>query len=513
MNEKNLFVLHILEDQIFLLNTIKCYLCANKPMTMSDFLAKNNDIFLNAQEIIDAKNILKRGLLQTSTGNKQFIAALIRGISVCIALLTEVYGSGPRCSNCHTVDEFDVIIGQECKFKWTRSSCKVLVDDIGKAFSFLAVYGTLPSLPHGTWSFQTKCHLCKSRKYQAEINEILCSGRQGTSEFCSHLIRFKSQTLDKWEDKFEIDVRSMGEESTTQSRQEVLFPSLTWENTSVDICSQTNALGMKMQLARKQEQLNDIRKDVRCIYSDYIQAKNKEMQLNEPKCLSSICYSLVGQLVKHLTGRLSSIAKFSPMFNHNIVAEKRTDSSDRLKECLEGVVVQKINNKIIQQEYEKLLVDPLSLTSGHSHMLRCSIIVKQFMLTFGVSAKELCNMSNVWNHLSTKVVLQKQMQTSEERLLYAVYILEVFSYWLSLIHVNGHFRLKMLRGDLEEQTDKSGIVFLYDFEQVGLRLPNGSLFQSTYTDVLDLCTEYLFYLYQTGVCRHEPAVCQILSIQ
>ena len=513
MNDLDIvFTLEVLEDQMFLLNMVKSYIATHKHMELTECLAETSDMFLHPQEIINTKHSLVQNLLHTPTSDKMLLAALLRGISVCVTLLTDIYGKGPECK-CHTVDDFDRIIGQECKFRWTRSNCNVLLDEIGMAFTFLQVYGTLPALPAGVWSFQTKCHLCRGKKCQAEINELLCRTKNGNNEICPHLIRYKSETSETETNTYKQAVQSMKEELFLKAGQEVLFPTLAHEEVSSDVCAKTNLLGMKMQLSRKQEQLNEVKRDVRSIYKGYIQAKNKRMQLDRPKCLNVTCYSLIGQLILHLCRRFLSLASFSPMLAKIGSRADRNKCSIRLKECLERVALQKINNKIIQQEYEKIFVDPLSLSSGNSCLLRYSIVAKQFMLTFGISAQELCSISNVWSHLSTKRVMQTDMLTAEERLLYAVYTLEVFSYWLSLIHVNDSFRLNLLRGDLDKQAQETGVIFLYDFEQLGLCLPDGTIVQSTYSDVTNLCIEYLSYLYHTGVCRHEPSVWYILQTE
>ena len=165
-----------------------------------------------------------------------------------------------------------------------------------------------------------------------------------------------------------------------------------------------------------------------------------------------------------------------------------------------------------QQEYEQMLVDPFSLKCSTSKIVRYSIIAKKFMLTYGNSARDLGNISRVWDNLSTSFLFENDMHSPEERMLKAVYVVSAFNHWLSQIRVPMSFQLNIYRGDMTVQNNK-GLVLLYDHEQVGLNFPDGSKMHSNYDNILHVCVAYLFYLYKSGVCRNEPSVWLVLDMK
>lgn len=511
MNRADLFhLLEILEDQCFLLNVVKLY--NHESLHKEGSLTLSNDVFLHPLEIVKAKGSLVQELLTTAPDNQKMLSALVRGISICMALLTDVYESStPLLEKCHTVDSFDRIIGRECQFMWTRSNCSLLLHRLATAFSFLQVYGTLTSLPAGTWSFHSCCHLCKMKQSRNLLDEKVTHQKEREGDFCPHLLRFKS-VQEEQTDPYKNEVDSLDAENCLKEEGENLFPVLMSTLMSApDVCNQTKVLGLRMQIARKCEQRDEAKKEVRMLYDSYLDVCRKKNELDALKCLNITCYSLMGQLVIYLSRRFLTLAKFSPLL---VKCEQQTafnmeQSALRLSDCLKTVSLQKVNNKIIQQEYEKLFVDPISLTVNSSKLLRHSIVAKEFMLIHGIEAKQLCGMSNMWNHLTMQFLMQSDKRTLEERFLYAVYALEVFNYWLSLIHVKDTFRLTLLRGDLE--SNKNGVVFLFDFEQMGLQLPNSRMFRSNYDKVITLCVRYLSYLHDNGLCMYSPSVSYILQ--
>ena len=519
-SEDILYILEILEDQMFLLNMVKLYSCENQVL-LSDCISQRHSLFLHPSEVIKAKESLALCLLKTPLNDDLMISCLMRGLSVCVALLAQVFCNSTTAL-CNTVSDFDNIVGHECKYMWTRTSCDTLLAHLERALSFLCFYGSLFQLPSGVWSFHSKCHLCLEKKHEREINDSLQTGVGHSCEFCPHLLRNKLAvpcdigSVDKIN-----DIENLLEEASQSQNSQNLFPMLagSLKNTlgEVSLSSKTHILGFKMQLVQKQGEIKEVKNKVLALLDNYKNATLKKTQVIAPKCLNTTCYKLVGQITLLLIKRLSSIWMFSPMnssikfFNaFSIINLDRC--ATQLQECLKRVVLQKVNNKLIQQKYEQLLVDPFSLKCGSSNILRHSIIAKKFMLTYGNSARELCNISRVWDHLTTSFVLENKMHSQEERMLKAVYIVLAFNHWLSQIHVHESFHLQLYRSDVTEK-NWEGVVLLYDFEQVGLNLPDGSKMHSNYNNILHLCVGYLFYLYRSGVCRNEPSVWQILNIK
>jgi hypothetical protein len=342
------------------------------------------------------------------------------------------------------------------------------------------------------------------------LDDKISSRKDREEDFCPHLLRFKSG-YEEQTDPFKEEVESLDEKNCQKEEGDNLFPVLMSTLEGPDLFNQTKILGLRMQLAQKCENREQAKEDVRILYNRYLDVCMKKKDLHATKCLNISCYSLVGQLVIHLNQRFLSLARFSPLFA-KCAPETKFDleqSAYRLADCLKVISLQKMNNKIIQQEYERLFMDPISFTASSSKLLRHSIIAKEFMLAHGIEAKVLCGMSNMWNQLTMQFLMESQKRTLEERFLYAVYVIEVFNYWLSLIHVKDTFHLKLLRGDIESKGN--GVVFLYDFEQVGLQLSDGRVFRSNYGNIMILCIKYLSYLHDNGLCVYSASVSYIFE--
>ena len=519
MNEEGILdLLEVLEDQCFLLNLVRLYSGCPDAKGMRECLTSEEDVFLHPSEILKARDSLVGALLQSDPGDTLFVSALTRGISICVALLCQVFGTGgpPPGRSCHTLDEFDKILGQECRYVWTRSICADLIERVGKAFCFLCEYGTHLALPNGTWSHKFQCHLCKRDKCWTEIAES-SSRKEDVGEFCSHTLRYRVEMSGG---EYHLPRGPEGTASNLLEKRCDTFPSFDLEangsSSSVEVSKQSNpSVGVRMRLARENEKLREARRDVEAFCNGFLKAYDRKRQIESPKCLNTACYWLVGRLFIYLNRRFLALASFSPL----LVGPERGashpegfhQSAARLKECLGRVVMQKINNGIVREKCERILLDPISLDSGMSRLLRRGIVAKEFFLTFGHHPRDVCAMSDSWNRLSTEVILQANVATPEERLLYAVYILEVFNFWLSLVGVKETFHLQLVRSDCDPKPNTTGVVFLYDYEQVGLRLRNGLVIRCTYEEVLQLCVRYLYYLYEKGVCRVEMSVGYVIN--
>ena len=498
--EDLLHLLDVLEDQCFLLNIFRLYVSSSEE-DMSRCLASHGNVFLLPREVATAKGLLVRKLMESDASDTLLLSCLVRGISVCVAVLSEVYGAGTwhEQTSCHTLDDFDFVVGQQCRFLWTRSSSAVLLERVERAFSFLRTYGTLLALPEGSWSFGS-CHLCKGDSCRAEILEGSTSPDREEQLFCPHSLRFKSQAWCKAGGAPEI-CRGLPSSANVGGASESDISAILDGGTSV---------GARMRLARESLKLRQARGDVDCFLEGLARATRWRQAVEAAKCLNISCFGLVGKLAIYLNRRLLTLACFSPLLSSPDASLPNPGSLEgcalRLRSCLERVIMQKINNRLVQEKHERMLVDPVSLGTSSSRLLRQGIVAKEFLLTFGRTPREVCEMSNAWNRMSVKSAMEGRQGDPHERLASVVYLLEVFDYWLSTAHVKKCFRLEPLRGDCDSGWDRGRPVFLYDFDQLAIKLPNGSVLRATYAEVLELCVRYVAHMHEAGVCGTDPAI-------
>ena len=505
-DEELLDLLDVLEDQCFLLNVFRLYVRSSKEAA-SECLASDGNVFLHPREVVRAKGLLVQRLTECEASDTLLVSCLTRGISVCVALLSEVYGNGTwhEQTRCHTLDEFDFIVGHQCRFLWTRSSSAVLLERVERAFSFLRTYGTLLALPEGSWSSGSKCHLCKGDSCRAEMLEGSSKNWRTEEEplFCPHSLRFKSRA---WCKRGRAPEICHGLPSPASKGGNGPFePDLS------AILEGSTSVGARMRLARESLKLRQARRDVNRFLDGLARASEWRQAAEAAKCLNISCFGLVGKLVIYLNKRLLALASFSPLVSGSEASSLLRPGSLggctlRLRTCLERVVMQKINKRLVQEKHERMLVDPVSLGTSRSRLLRQGIAAKEFLLTFGRTPREVCEMSDAWNRMSVDSAMEGRKGDPDERLASVVYVLEVFDYWLSTTHVKKCFRVEPFRGDCDTGWDRGRPVFLYDFEQLAIKLPNGSVLRATYAEVLELCVRYVAYLHEAGICGADPAI-------
>ncbi len=479
----------ILEDQVFSLNLLRLATRNGHQMSQSTVA----DLFLSVSEIQNCQDQQMKQLfsLDPKQEEEESLAVSMRAVCNCLSLLTYVSSQEMQHldpDKIHTLQDVDKAILTVMQ-GWSTLSCTDLQRVLKRLVDFLVFYGSLHVLPDGVHSHRVTCVLCKFA-VPLDTDMPLNSG-------CSHYVAQRPF--------------SSGPVTTTD-----------WMSSLFDQDQEEDEIFSHRELSRLREQkkklfqLRNMIVDLKVQYSD----RMSEMHfVSSLKCVSPYLYGLVARYTLFLMQRLHNLHMFHHPSNGLSIREALQRHgiplvdiySERLTSCLKRVTLSKTNMRFIHENFESLLLDPVSLHCTSEKLLRVSIIARQFCLSLGMSPQEVLEHFNRRCKMTPDVIGKADCEHVWDKMFIFILTISTFNIWLSSVGLSKTFELHLLRGDEENLKQRPySIILLYDSNQIGFLLDSETRVLGTFEEVIPLCILHLQCLAKRGLCRHIFQVKQLL---
>ena len=477
----------ILEEQLCLLNVARFILAEAKMYNNSSIhefikMKKWQELFLDECNLIEIKKYWENNLFSMSAQNNESrtLAVAMRMICICEALRCQLYNPEQwemlLNNSCQTDRDIDKCLGDMLTAMWTRSTLENLEKTLKRLIDFLVVFGSLQVLPDGVFTAGFKCYRCRQKCVLADLNEVNRSRNTNTQFGCSNHIL--SRLMNNDETKNETHTSEMKADQIEENGNPL------GKASNIEQLS----IGKRIARNRKELKMREIKSLLKQLDEKFNETHKEYCHLIEPKFISPNLYETIARYVLFLKQREKCWHAFA-LRNDTLINQSM---KEKFIESLKLVQMEKMDGKLAQEEFFRLFLDPLTGCERTNKLMRSSVLAKNFLLTFGMTAEDIALMTNKISKISIGYLLSNlgdEKCNTDDRFQMAVFILYCYNKWLHLQDIDKSFYLASFRGDVKD-VNVTGSYFLYDKEHIGL-LINEQKFLFNYREIVDLCFTHL----------------------
>lgn len=487
MAEFDIRTADILEEQLCLLNVARFILAETETSNNSsihEFIKtkKWQQLFLDEYNLYEIKKYWENNLFSMSAeiNESRTLAVAMRMICTCEALCCQLYHPEQwemmLHNACKTDRDIDKCLGDMLTAMWTRSMLGNLEKILKRLTDFLVVFGSLQVLPDGVFTAGFKCFRCRQKCVLADLNEVNRSRNKNSQIGCSNHILIRLMNNNGTEN--EINTCEM----LSNEIEEIANP--LGKASNIEQLS----IGRRIARNRKELKMREIKNLLKQLDEKFNETHKEYCHLIEPKFISPNLYGTIARYLLFLKQREKCL--------HAFVQRNCTSIDQSVKEkfveSLKLVQMEKMDGKLAQENFFRLFLDPLTGCERTNKLMRSSVLAKNFLLTFGMTAEDIALMTNKINKISIGYLLSnlnEEKHNTDDRFQMAVFILYCYNKWLYLQNIDKRFYLASFRGDVKD-VNVTGSYFLYDNENVGL-LINEQKLLFNYREIVDLCFTHL----------------------